>query len=339
MNLRGVIAAAIMAILIPAARAAGPFGDDRSGIPMTSSVFRTWISGVVSVQQPPGSGGLARDDDASLVTPDLAVCGQPFDPSGTGTHVLSLGAGGSIIVSFDEAIGDGPGADFAVFENGFIDSQRIGDTNRYLFAELAFIEVGTTTNAWARFPTQSLGTNHLFNATVWSNSYFASMDVRLVDGFAGKHLGSFGTPFDLACLRDQPNVTNGLVDLNCIRFVRIVDIIGNGSSLDSSNRPIFDPFFDCFSGYPNPAAPSVLDGFDLRAIGVINSGAVTQPKAGKISWFAAPGSLWQPQAANSPAGPWTNIGAQVTGSNSTIQVNDTDSRSPRFYRVERTPVP
>jgi hypothetical protein len=45
-------------------------------------------------------------------------------------------------------------------------------------------------------------------------------------------------------------------------YVRIVDIKGNGSAKDSSNRPIYDPY---------PTSGSA--GFDLEAVGVINQQA------------------------------------------------------------------
>ena len=37
------------------------------------------------------------------------------------------------------------------------------------------------------------------------------------------------------------NGTDTFVDLNAIRYVRVVDIVGDGSTADSFGRPIFDP--------------------------------------------------------------------------------------------------
>lgn len=81
--------------------------------------------------------------------------------------------------------------------------------------------------------------------------------------FEGQLFGSsWGTPFDLATLSDNRLVTKGLVDLDEIQFVRVVDIPGNGSFLDSFNKPIYDPF--------PTTSPITSGGFDLEAIGVIH---------------------------------------------------------------------
>ena len=58
------------------------------------------------------------------------------------------------------------------------------------------------------------------------------------------------------------------VNLNSINFVRIVDIPGNGTFLDSENRPIYDPWQT-----PIPGS----GGFDLEAVGVIHSQSVPEP--------------------------------------------------------------
>ena len=49
---------------------------------------------------------------------------------------------------------------------------------------------------------------------------------------------------------------DGLVDLNFIYYVKIIDIIGDHSALDSLGRPIADPYPTQFSA-----------GFDLDAVG------------------------------------------------------------------------
>lgn len=339
MRPRGVIAALILAASVPAARAAGPFGNDQSGIPMTSSVFRAWISGVADVRHPAaGSGGFATDDDAEFTAATNAVVGRPFDDLNN-AHVLSLGNGGSVIARFAEAACDGPGADFAVFENGFTDgTPRGGDTNRYTFAELALVEVATTTNAWARFPSQYGGTNVLYNYDYPAQNRWASQDVTLIDGLAGKHAVQFGTPFDLAALRTAANVLNGSVDLDCIRFIRLIDVVGDGSALDASNRPIFDPYYDFSTGYPNAGPVSSTDGFDLRAIGLIHSGALALQAGGELRWFAATNSTWALQTATSAGGSWSNL-LSVAGNDAMISVTNAPAGPARFYRLLRSGTP
>ena len=80
---------------------------------------------------------------------------------------------------------------------------------------------------------------------------------------AGKHVNaygnSWGTPFDLENLADDPLVIGGQVNLDEINFARIVDIPGSGDFLDSSGDPIYDAWHTWGSG-----------GVDLEAVGVIN---------------------------------------------------------------------
>ena len=67
------------------------------------------------------------------------------------------------------------------------------------------------------------------------------------------------------------------VDLDEINYVRLVDIVGDGSVLDSTGTPIYD-------AYPTHGTP----GFDLSGIGVINAvpePAVFAAAAGLLSVF------------------------------------------------------
>ncbi|MDJ0745530.1 MAG: calcium-binding protein [Xenococcaceae cyanobacterium MO_167.B27] len=168
-------------------------------------------------------------------------------------------APGQITLTFDLTIANGKGSDFAVFENGF-------DFGEGTFAELAYVEVSTDGSNFARFPSISL--------TPEPVDSFGVVDSTEIFNLAGKHLNnafvddttgeltgdSFGTPFDLEDLSGDPLVTSGLVDLNDINFVRLIDIPGSGDFLDAEGNPIFDPF---------PQSPGG-GGFDLDAIGVIN---------------------------------------------------------------------
>ncbi len=155
--------------------------------------------------------------------------------------VLVLGNGGRAVLTFDPPFANGPGPDLAVFENAFNDT----------FLELAFLEVSSDGKHFARFDSLSLGTEPTAS----------TVDPTTLEGLGGKYRAGFGTPFDLDWLRYQPLVTSGLVDLGDIRFVRVVDIVGDGSALDSFGHPIYDP------------TPTVgTAGFDLDAIAVLRSG-------------------------------------------------------------------
>ncbi|MEM7626648.1 MAG: PEP-CTERM sorting domain-containing protein [Planctomycetota bacterium] len=165
---------------------------------------------------------------------------------------------GFLTVTFPTGIGNGDGADFAVFENGFVFP---GDPN--LFAELAYVEVSSNGNDFARFP--SISTNTTFVGTF--GQAFGGFDATNIYNLAGKHVNGLGTPFDLDDLLDHDNVTSGAIDLDNIQYVRLVDIPGNGSFLDSEGNPILDAWLTTGSG-----------GFDFRlpagqGIGVIHLAA------------------------------------------------------------------
>jgi len=160
--------------------------------------------------------------------------------TGAWDDAVSLGNGGSLSLVFDEPIALHPGIDFAVFENGFASA----------FLELAFVEVSSDGVSYARFPTLSI--QHTPVAA------YGTVDAREVLGLAGRYAGGYGTGFDLAALVDDPMVVTALVDLSAVRFVRIVDLVGDGLTTDSFGAPLYDP---------TPTFGSA--GFDLEAIGVV----------------------------------------------------------------------
>jgi hypothetical protein len=174
-------------------------------------------------------------------------------------------APGQITLSFTETIRDQNGYDFVVFENGF---RYMGD---YYFCDLGYVEVSSNGTYFARFPSVSL--------TPARVGAYGTVDITNVYNLAGKHpnMGNAftGTPFDLSEIRNEPNVAAGLVDLNNITYVRIVDIPGSGNFLDKTtkfidpctwpnwdyydvNHPVYDAWPTWGSG-----------GFDLEAIGVL----------------------------------------------------------------------
>lgn len=170
------------------------------------------------------------------------------DTSATGKSgingIVSLGDGGSAILTFASPITNGQGADFAVFENAF----------NATFLELAFVEVSSDGINFFRFNAVSLTQDTL----QLDNN--ASVDATNINNLAGKYQAQYGTPFDL----DELNGTIGL-DINNITHVKIIDVVGSINSpfgtFDSQSNKINDPF-------PTPF-PS--GGFDLDAVGVIHS--------------------------------------------------------------------
>jgi hypothetical protein len=162
---------------------------------------------------------------------------------GNSVDVVSLGDSGSITVSFPFPIMNGPGNDFAVFENSFSDS----------YLEFAFVEVSSDGLNFVRFPSTSLT-----SAAVQTGTYQNS-NTELVHNLAGKYEQGYGTPFDLEDLIDSAGI-----NLDSIRYVRIVDVIGTidpmYASYDADGNIVNDPYPSDFEA----------GGFDLDAIGVIN---------------------------------------------------------------------
>jgi len=186
-----------------------------------------------------------------------------------GLNVLSLGDGGSAIVTFAAPIKDEPGPDFAVFENGFANPQNAYEA----FLELAFVAVSSDGIHYVTFPATSLtqDTSQIEQVT------FGYTNAQLINNLAGKYINNYGTPFDLAELADSPNL-----DLQNIRYIRFTDVVGaidpSFARYDHEGHIINDPF----------PSPFPTGGFDLNAVGVLHqqpTGIVTQsPEDGWQLW-------------------------------------------------------
>jgi hypothetical protein len=193
-----------------------------------------------------------RPENITHGSTDL-VLGQP----GGTFDVWSMGDGGWMVVGFDQIITNRSGPDFVVWENGFISRQP--GTVSLLWAELMFVEVSSDGVHFARFPSVNL---------VPSSpplGGFGCIDPTYLHNVAGKHPNGNdgrdeGTPFDLDDLADDPLVRDGIVDLEQIVFLKLVDVVGDGSTYDSQGNPMWDP-------YPTPFGTG---GADLDAVAVLN---------------------------------------------------------------------
>jgi hypothetical protein len=240
------LALAATFLSLPAGLVAGPYNEP--GIPHDSSSIVSWATGYSSLDRGPMDIRQPGLGDASYGSPSNALGEADCDY----TKVISLGDGGEITMIFSPQITNGSGADFAVFENGF-------PSGGYLFAELAFVEVSTNGSDFVRFPSVSLTPDPIEGYDI--------LDPSDVLDLAGKHPGGNiypcqGTPFDLEDLAGEPLVVSGQVDIDSIRYVRVVDVIGDGSTFDGETpaNPVYDPY---------PTALS-QGGFDLQAIAVLN---------------------------------------------------------------------
>ncbi|MEM9883274.1 MAG: PEP-CTERM sorting domain-containing protein [Planctomycetota bacterium] len=312
---RGSTAAGWVASALAAVTAsAGPFspgkgGPDEAGFVdagvagfvdgQVNPIFVGWASGYTAyhpsdVIGPYSQNGIATGfaDPTKTLGP---VTGSNVDIASLGDmHVDELdayaadpfaGGPGELVLTFDTAITNGPGVDFAAFENGFVSnySTGAGSVRGQMFAELGFVEVSTDGVHFARFPSQFLnypdgvpGTaDSLIDldgdpSTAPTNAAYLTQDVSNLYNLVGKHANaygtSYGTPFDLDDLLTDPLVTDGLVDPDEIHYVKIVDIPGNGHFTDSLGNPIFDAWVTWGSG-----------GLDFEALGVIHQ--VPEPTA------------------------------------------------------------
>ena len=203
-----------------------------------SSIFVAWATGCVTQRGPikMGMDSLASMGHDSLVP---GVPGGVYD-------IVCLGDGGISTVTFASPIYNGPGPDFAVFENGFHNTPHV-------FLELGFVEVSSDGENFFRFPAV---TNVPETPQVGP---FATTDATLIHNFAGKYEAFYGTPFDLDEVED-----NLLLDKNNITHVRIIDVVGSINpdycTYDSQGHVVNDP-------WPTPFNSS---GFDLDAVGVIH---------------------------------------------------------------------
>ena len=215
-----------------------PGTDDSTAVAMDDPAGQAWATGFVAPAQ------YGEDLDEEWKTPEKGL----GPATGSASDIVVLGRGGSLTLSFDSGVSNAEGYDFAVFENGF------GDT----FLELAFVEVSSDGETFERFDSAYLGTEKL--------GPFGEQPPTAIGSLAGTYRLGYGTPFDLEALANKPAIRDGTVDLDAIRFVRIVDIIGDGTATDSFGNPIYDP-------YPTTGSA----GFDLEAVGVLHLGNHREP--------------------------------------------------------------
>lgn len=211
------------------------------GIAQSSNLFKGWATNVVSIDRGPMNAANLGLGDAT---------------SGSFPGLISLGDGGSITLKFDNPLYDGAGADFAVFENGFLSGGP-----GLAFLELAFVEVSTDGVNFFRFDATSL------TQTTTQVGGFGLLDASKINNLAGKYISGYGTGFDLSELSGR----SPLLDVNNINYVRIIDVVGSidpaYGSYDAFGHLINDPF----------STPFASSGFDLSAVGVINVASVPEP--------------------------------------------------------------
>lgn len=188
-------------------------------------------------------------------------------------ETVSLGDGGSAVLTFEYSIKNGAGPDFAIFENGFLD---ILDSSM-AFLELAHVEVSSDGINFFRFPSEC----YIQDTLQIDN--FGRSDAKYIHNLAGKYINGFGTPFDL---EDMANISG--LNIDSITHIKIIDVIGSIEpeigTTDSKGNIINDPF----------PTPFPTGGFDLNAIAVLHQNApeptrIQTPKI-KIAIYPNPAS-------------------------------------------------
>ena len=215
-----------------------------NAIKADSSAIVAWATGVTVTRGP-----------RNIANPDLglAATGTESNAIGMATlndvyDVVSLGDGGSALVTFARPIRNGEGPDFAVYENGFSDNSL----------ELAFVEVSTDGQRFVRFPATC------FTQTETQLANAGQTDPTNLNNLAGKFRIGYGTPFDLEELRDSTGI-----NIDSIVYVRVVDVVGSINpqygTYDAYGHIINDP-------WPTPFEAS---GYDLTGVAVLHENTNT----------------------------------------------------------------
>ncbi len=225
--------------------APGASYEGTNAIHKDSSIIKSWAIGIELYR------GYTDISDGTT----LADYGVNSDGLGLNAGLVSLGDGGVATLTFDRPIINGDGPDFAVFENAF----EVGGTPGIYFLELAFVEVSSDGVNFVRFPAISA------TDPTTQVGGFGGIDPTDIYNLAGKYETNYGTPFNLDDVAGEDNL-----DVNNIRFVRIIDVVGSidpaYASYDSEGNIINDPYPTAFGS----------SGFDLDGVALINGGAEYQ---------------------------------------------------------------
>jgi hypothetical protein len=223
-----------------ATQEAGPVPADGSIVVGDASVSASrFVTGVVTFA-PTDCAGFGAASMPGIVL-------GPPEGGGTthgSTDVVSLGSGGSIVVSFaPNAIVDGPGPDFIVFENPF----WIGGSASDVYAEPGEVSVSDDGTTWQTFPCTPTIDPQAADGTGTAPPYGAC---------AGWHVVYSNSQNGISPL--DPAVAGGdafdLHDLGVThaRYVRIVDKTSESCPAAGASKP-------------------TTNGFDLDAVAIVHA--------------------------------------------------------------------
>jgi hypothetical protein len=212
--------------------------DDGGGDAVASYPADRFVTAVVSIDRRDCTGFGASSLPGIVEGPPVGG-----GSSRGSLDVVSLGSGGSIVVAFaPNAIVDGPGVDFIVFENPF----WVGGNSNDIYAEPGEVSVSEDGVNWTAFPC---------NPTQDSQAPYGTGVVPPYGQCAGWHV-VYSTPTNGISPLD-PTTAGGdafdLADIGVTRaqYVRIVDKT-NEDCPESGTRPN-------------------TNGFDLDAVAIVNA--------------------------------------------------------------------
>jgi len=245
-----IVLLSVMLLFMSAWALAGPY--DEAGLDKDDPNIIAWATGYENYQP-------ADNVDPTWQDPTKAL----GPATGSNTDIVCLGERdvassdppGEITLTFDVTIRNRAGYDLVVYENGF-------ESGGGLFAELAYLEVSSDGETWARFPSVSL--------TAESPGGYGTIDPTDVFNLGGKHPNAYdaslGTPFDLDDLYGETAVIDGLIDLDDLHYVKVVDVPGGGNYFDEAEAWGYADDHAIYDAYPTSGS----GGFDLEAVGVVN---------------------------------------------------------------------
>jgi hypothetical protein len=237
--------------------------------------LRAWGATVENYNPAPGLIPLHSDATKALGPIGSSPDGQTVSLGDLdAAQIAAGGVPGSITIGFAAPFRNQAGWDVAVFENAFRFFPPNDDKS---FAELGYVEVSSDGLHFARFPSVSLttpGTLYVPDFGTGPLRDFAGIDPTDVYNLAGAADALVGEPFDLADLSTHPFVVSGDLDLQAVRFVRLIDIPGDGSFLDSQGNGILDTWVTTDLTFGN-------GGFDLDAV------AARYPVPEPATWMLA----------------------------------------------------
>jgi hypothetical protein len=165
--------------------------------------------------------------------------------------------------------------------------------------------------------------------------------MTMIDGLAGKVVLQYGTPFSLSALTNDPKVVSGFVNLDNIRYIRLTDVVGDGSTADQYGNPIYAPYYDGSQLPALVATPdSGTDGFCLRGVAILETpvpiilGVRMIPPnflidiSGLVS-----GLTYSVQTSTEITATWTNETSFTAGQISMTFTDNVGNVAKKFYRV------